>query len=536
MHWIEKVMGDLEQRGDEIVVLSTGKTPSGYIHIGISRELTYCSAFERGLKERGMKTKFLLFIDSMDPVKKFPPYVPESFTPHTGKPMFDVPCPEEDCCGSYAEHFGNLLIRNLEPFGLRPEIIWSHKLYKTREMQDLIRTTLRNITTIREIFINVVGPTLAPSQFEQYRERVRAQIPCQVICVHCGKMTEATSFDLEGDTISYACKWCGGEGHVPIKGGGVKLTWRVDWPAKWALYKVSCEPAGKDHCVKGGAYDTGEEICRKVFGWKGPYRVPFEWFLLGGKAMKTHKGISFTWDEWLAVAPPETLRYLVLRQSPRKHISFHPERVPQLMDEFERFESIYYGKEEVDDENREMVRLIYPLCMPLDVTEKPPVRIPYRFAVIFSQIEPLIGRPKVLKKAISTIKKMYGLEKVTKHHLEEIRKTLKRGEYWVRYYAPSSMRIEVPKRVGPEILQRISEKQKLALRIFADKFEAADWDEQSLQNAIFEIAKGIGLKAAQVFQALYLILLAKEYGPRMAPFLLSLDKAFVLRRLEEAYK
>lgn len=533
MHWIERIVRDLEKRGDERIVLSTGKTPSGYVHIGISRELIYCSSFERLLKQRGLKTKFLFFIDSLDPVKKFPPYIPSSFVKYIGMPMSDVPCPE-GCCGSYAEHFGNLLIKNLAPFGLDPDVIWSHKLYATKGMLDLVRKALTNVDVVRNIFIDVVGPTLPPDQLEQYKERVGREFPCQVVCKGCGRMTKVTSFDATKDTVHYSCKWCNETGSIPLKKAKMKLTWRVDWPAKWALFKVSCEPAGKDHCVKGGAYDTGEEICRKLFGWKGPYRVSFEWFLLGGRAMKTHKGISFTWDEWLSVAPPENLRYLVLRQSPRKHISFQPELVPQLIDEFERFETIYYGKEKASKADRDKVKLVYPLCLPKGATERIPIRLPYRFATIFSQVIPLMGEDKIIEKATTLVKRKYDLRRLSKADLQEIHRSIERGGYWVKHYAPEHMKIEIPKKVSEEIKSQLSEKQKRGLGIIAKRLEEEELEEQVLQNRIFKTAREVGLKPAELFRALYLVFLGKSFGPRLAPFLLSIGRDVAVGKIKEA--
>lgn len=534
MHWIEKIISDLEKRGDERLVLSTGKTPSGYIHIGIGRELIYCSAFERLLRALDRKTGFVLFIDSMDPIKRFPSYIPSDFTKYVGMPMFMIPCPE-GCCESYALHFGSLFIKNLGPFGLKPKIVWTHELYQTGKMQDLVRKALRNIVIIRQILIDIVGSTLSPDQLEQYRERVKVQIPCQVICGGCGKMTRVTSFDLDEDTVSYSCHSCGEEGKVPISEGRAKLTWRVDWPAKWALFRVSCEPAGKDHCVRGGAYDTGVEICRRVFGWKGPYRVPFEWFLLGKRAMKTHRGISFTWDEWLSVAPPEILRFLVLRQSPRKHISFQPERLPQLIDEFEIFEAVYYGGEGATEAELKRAQLLYPLCMPDGASKDPPIRLPYRFATILSQITPLLGERAVFEKAVASVSKTYGLERLSRSARDEIRRSIERAKYWVTHYAPISMRIEIPERVTEEIKSELSDEKKEGLRvILAELQEREEWEEQELQNLIFEVANGIGLEPAALFEALYLVLLGRTSGPRLAPFLLSLRREFVLRRLKEA--
>ncbi len=48
--------------------------------------------------------------------------------------------------------------------------------------------------------------------------------------------------------------------------GGGKLTWRVDWPARWAVLGVTVEPLGKDHASRGGSYDTGKRIVREIYG------------------------------------------------------------------------------------------------------------------------------------------------------------------------------------------------------------------------------------------------------------------------------
>ena len=81
--------------------------------------------------------------------------------------------------------------------------------------------------------------------------------------------------------MGYACA-CGASGDVPMAGGG-KLTWRVDWPARWAMLGVSVEPFGKDHATRGGSYDTGARIAREVFDYEPPLPVPYEWISLKGQ-------------------------------------------------------------------------------------------------------------------------------------------------------------------------------------------------------------------------------------------------------------
>ncbi|MEM3737124.1 MAG: lysine--tRNA ligase, partial [Candidatus Bathyarchaeia archaeon] len=295
-HWITKIVDDLEQRGDLVTVFSTAKTPSGPIHVGVGRELIYCSAFEKLLRKRGHDTRFLFFVDDFDPLKSFPTGTPTNFTKETaylGVPLYKVPCPYGDC-RSWGEHYARELFDTFPDFGLYPEIIFSHELYQTSQMKSLIRLSLKRVEEIRRIFDEVVSPTLSGEQLQVFKRDLLTWYPCLALCRNCGRLKTGvvTSYDANSDSLTYLCSACGEKGEVPVESWPIKLRWRVDWPAKWALFKVSCEPAGKDHCVKGGAYDTGVEICNRIFNCKGPYRIPYEWILLGDRAMKTHKGIS----------------------------------------------------------------------------------------------------------------------------------------------------------------------------------------------------------------------------------------------------
>ena len=97
--------------------------------------------------------------------------------------------------------------------------------------------------------------------------------------------------------------------------GGGKLTWRVDWPARWAMLGVTVEPFGKDHATRGGSYDTGARIAREVFDYEPPLPVPYEWISLKGQGdMSSSKGNVLSIGQALELVPPEALRYLVMRE------------------------------------------------------------------------------------------------------------------------------------------------------------------------------------------------------------------------------
>ncbi|MFQ5761700.1 MAG: lysine--tRNA ligase, partial [Candidatus Bathyarchaeia archaeon] len=525
-HWMENIAEDLARRGDAMLVFSTAKTPSGPIHVGVGRELVYCSTFETILRQRGFRTRFIFIVDDFDSLKNFPPSVPEGFKEHDeylGRPMFMVPCPYGHC-ENWAAHYANEFIETFPEFGFRPEVMWSHELYGTPEMKNLIRIALKRTADLRRILNEIVAPTLSGPRLESFAREMTDWHPCLVLCEKCQRLrfSEVSSYDAETDEVAYRCEACGYVGRVKVAEWLVKLRWRIDWPAKWALFKVSCEPAGKDHCVKGGAYDTGEVICRDVFGWKGPYRIPYEWILLGDRAMKTHKGISFTFREWSAVAPTETYRYMMLREDPRKHITFLPERIPQLLDEFERAELIYYNAEKASNMDEERnVKTIYSHILTQPPSPTPPRRFPYRFALILVQLKPLLGETGIMRKAEEVMKRLHNVEALSDFDFQEIRSRLNRAEYWVAHYASDDMKFIVSETLTEEAKAKLDSTQKEALKAIGEMLTTREWNEKELQYQIFEVGKTLGL-GARIFEAAYYAFLSRNFGPRLAPFLLSL--------------
>ena len=88
--------------------------------------------------------------------------------------------------------------------------------------------------------------------------------PINIICEKCGKIstTKIISYDPKTAKAGYVCseeevllhkkhevKGCGFIGETSILDGKAKLTWRVEWPARWVFLKATCEPFGKEHAA-----------------------------------------------------------------------------------------------------------------------------------------------------------------------------------------------------------------------------------------------------------------------------------------------
>src|SRR6185436_17612180 len=210
------------------------------------------------------------------------------------------------------EHFLAPFVESLVRLHVDVEIVRADAMYRTGRMTRCIVTALTERDRIRGILADLTG-----------KEAEETWSPFQPLCPACGRISQArvTGFSAQRETVDYACA-CGAAGTVPMAGGG-KLTWRVDWPARWKVLGVTVEPFGKDHATRGGSYDTGVRIAREVFATEPPFPVPYEWISLkGGGDMSSSKGNVLSIGRALELVPPEVLRYLVLREQPQKTIAF----------------------------------------------------------------------------------------------------------------------------------------------------------------------------------------------------------------------
>jgi lysyl-tRNA synthetase class 1 len=531
-HWIRGIVNELLSRKDDEIVIHTGKTPSGPIHIGAEREQFICSAIQRELEKRGVESTFNFIIDSFDPIKSIPAglEVPKGFADHMGEPLCDIPDPS-GCHESYSVHFADEFIQAQQRLGLSPNIVYSHKLYQRKEMKDAIRIVLRRLDDLRAIRRKYI---------EEDEDKTTGDWnPVMVVCPSCGKIASrrkevapnrVTSWNLEKDEVAFTCNSCGYTGKGKISDTRLKLSWRVDWAAKWSVFKVSCEPAGKDHCVKAGAYDMGLEVCSGIFGYRGPLRVSYEWLTLGEYAMKTHKGITFTPSEWLRIAPPESLRYLILSVDPMRHVAFLPDRIPDIVDNFDRLERISFGAEPPSgNEDIDYLRDLYGICTVGGAHKTLPLRLPYRFCVYMVQLEDLFGSGGVLSKSLAYLAKLGGRQ-ADEGEKRDAESRLAMAKSWVSSYAPQNLKFQI---VSDARGQLPSEPERRFIEGVIDLLQK-NLKESELQNEIFEVARAQGLEVGKAFGAIYKILLGSEKGPRLAPLLAALDRDWLLNRLKSA--
>jgi lysyl-tRNA synthetase class 1 len=296
--------------------------------------------------------------------------------------------------------------------------------------------------------------------------------------------------------------------------------------------KTTCEPAGKDHAVKGGSYDTGLEMSRRVFGWEGPVKVPFEWVRLGGRDMGTSRGYVFTPREWLNIAPPELFRYMVLRTDPEKANNIQTELIPDLVDIYEKFERSYYGFDDADSEKQELAKVLYPLTEVRPVSDEYIPKLSFKFAVVTSQLQGILSEDTIMQRCYDVIKKQHKLSEISTEVQSLIPTRLSRALHWARDFGSERDKVEVPETVPKEIRDTLTDNDKAFLKSFVKILKGDPLDDEELQGKVFATAREVGLKDKRAFVVLYRVLISRKSGPRLGGFLNLLGNEWVLKRIQ----
>jgi lysyl-tRNA synthetase, class I len=498
-HWADLLADEIISQRGSYHVVNTGITPSGEIHIGNMREVVTADAIHRVLAERTGASRLLFIADTYDPLRHVYPFLdPQRYRHQVGKPLSEILCP---CAqhASYAEHFLAPFLQSLEELGIFPTVHRADQLYKAGAYTEAIITALQQRDQIRRIL-----------KEETRRETPDDWSPFNPLCQACGRIDQAKvlGFSAEAQTVDYQCS-CGWRDTGSMAGGG-KLTWRVDWPARWRIFAVTVEPFGKDHASKGGSYDTGVRIAREVYGIDPPYPVPYEWLSLAGKGdMSSSKGNVLPIHAMLEVVPPEVLRYLILRVPPQRSIRIDP-GLPllQLIDEYD----------DVEAKNRDSRTMELSAISGVKA-----VGVPYRHMVTVVQA----AQGDTEKWAEILRRNGYQPD-----NAEGLRQRAAYAQRWLETFAPEEVRFQVQAQL-PVGASELSDVQKRALQLLGERLRPGMTGEQ-IHQLIYTLKDELGISPDLLFRAIYAALLGKTHGPRAGWFLSTLDTAFVTQRFAEA--
>ncbi|TAL47294.1 lysine--tRNA ligase [archaeon] len=493
-------------------VINTGTSMSGEPHIGSANDVIRGDAIRLALQEK-VPAELIWISDNLDPFRSVPADMPKELEDYLGMPASSIP-DFWKCHKSFTEHFESKFIEQLKSVFVNPTVMLGSEMYKKGMYNDVIKIAMQKKDEIAEIL-------------NQFREHKLSDdwYPVDIICEKCKKIstTRIFAYDPKTAKAKYVCRkdeiilhrknpvaGCGHEGEVSILDGNSKLTWRVEWAARWVFLESTCEPFGKEHAAAGGSWDTGKEIAEKIFNYKPPYPVEYEHFLVNGEKMSKSKGNVITVPDMLKFMTPAMLRYWMFqgRLTIAKNIVIE-KLVPNLFDEFNRAEEVYFHPEKFDKKEQTNLARAYQL------------------SVINPEKEGMHVEFDMLKGLVSVAPEGKELEFVANELEKKDLKIVDDLEEKVKLVKNYIQSFE--KKAAVEF----SDKEREALKEFAVKLAEVK-TEDDVQNVLKEAANDTGLSTREMFKAIYKALFSKETGPRLGQYVMQVGMKETINKLNQS--
>ena len=262
---------------------------------------------------------------------------------------------------------------------------------------------------------------------------------------------------------------------------------------------------------------------------------------------------------WLQYGTPQSLLLLLFKRiSGTRHVGI--DDIPQLMDEYDFYEDIYFGKiKEPNDSKRIKINGIYEYINHLDPPKAyPALHIPYRILIQQAGLfKNQTIESNIVNQILDRLKK-YGLVKNQEDYSNEtLQKKIVLAIRWANELSDMEQNENgasglVDERNGSLTLLSLQQKDllkkiKVELENLHQKTleshaktgrgepNTADNDElaQEVQSIIFNSAKNNQLQPKEVFRLFYQILINSERGPRLGSYIADLGLQNVIVTLEK---
>jgi lysyl-tRNA synthetase class 1 len=545
MHWIEKVVEELEnyiattknKTKQDTIIINGGLSVSGLQHIGRLRgEIIVSETVRKLLERKGYRVKQYLVLYTQDAWKGKESQV-MSFgderegRKYAGWPLIRVPDPKK-CHANWVEHYWEDFGGYLDKFtDGKIEVVTTTELYKTK-LKDIVKEAINKKEKLRLTINKYRGRNPYPEEW----------IPFEPICDKCGRIDKAKAIKYYSETeeVEYTCENCGRRGKTSIANG--KLNWRVEWASIWKALNIDFEPFGKDHATPGGSRDSCVDLSINVFETKPPMGLAYEWVSLrvNGKEfdMGSSDFLGITPKDWYQVAHPEVLRYLYLKEHPRRKVVIDMTLIPNYYEEFYRAESLYYdamkthGNLESLPENEYEIAKTYELSMLEPIPSEKPLQPSYLTIALAVQLVPPDNLAEnVVKRLKSSRIIPQQLRPFDKKRITDI---AWRTKNWVEKYASPQIRFTLLQQLSEELKAKLMYRD-LLLRLGEELLKLGEnWSEESIKDVMIKVTQGLKDDEKKAFyKEFYMIIIGKEFGPRAAPLIEILGQDFVKKRFIE---
>ncbi|MEM7819925.1 MAG: lysine--tRNA ligase [Candidatus Aenigmatarchaeota archaeon] len=523
-HYIEKEIKPFKK-----FVIKTSASISGVLHIGRLSDTIRCESVTKSLIDSGHKAKLIWVAEDMDPLRKVPKGVPAEYANYIGMPVAEIP-DHFGCHNSYAEHNKDAYFQVLDKFvSLKMKKFSMREEYKKGKFRPYIKKLLKHVNTIIEIQ-NKYRTNPLPTGWS----------PWTPICENCGKIITPRVISFDGNVVHYKCedykfetmtaKGCGHEGYNdPLKGEG-KLMWKSEWASQWARWKVVSEGAGKEYQVPMSAWWVNGEIVEHVLDFPMPVPIFYEHLLIDGEKMSASKGNVVYPKDWIEVAEPELLKFFYNKRL-MKTRSFSWRELPNLYDDYDKHALVYFDKLRIDNEReKNHMKRLYEISQ----IKKPKffAQIPFSFAAIISQI---CKPEESIKNAIKLLKFTGHINRLSQKEKKELQKRLLLAKKWSEKYAPEDIKIKLNEQIPKDFLEKLTINEKNAISMLINELKK-ELSEAELQSKIYDIARANNIEPKRFFQIMYQLLLNKDSGPRLGPFIMIIGKDKIIKLLEDVNK
>ncbi|SCD28915.1 lysyl-tRNA synthetase, class I [Streptomyces sp. di188] len=563
----DEVIEESERRAPgKPVVVASGLSPSGPIHLGNLREVMTPHLVADEIRRRGHQVRHLISWDDYDRYRKVPAGVPgvdETWAEHIGKPLTSVPAPKGSPHPNWAEHFKAAMTESLAELGVEFDGISQTEQYTSGVYREQILHAMRHRGDIDAILAQY-RTKKAPAKKQQQKPVDEAELeaaegsgaaaeddgssgsagyfPYKPYCGNCEKdLTTVTSYDDDSTELAYSCTACGFSETVRLSEfNRGKLVWKVDWPMRWAYEGVVFEPSGVDHSSPGSSFQVGGQIVG-IFGGRQPIGPMYAFVGISGMAkMSSSKGGVPTPADALKIMEPQLLRWLYARRRPNQSfkVAFDQE-IQRLYDEWDRLEAKVAGG------TSQATGSGGGSALPADVAaysravgtasgELPRTPRPLPYRTLASVADITAGHEDQALRILGDLDPANPLTS-----LDEARPRYDKAEAWINTHVPADQRTIVRDEPDTELLKSLDEQARESLRLLLDGL-ADNWSLDGLTHLVYGVPKvqaGFSadatpkelppeIKTAQrsFFALLYQLLVSRDTGPRLPTLLLAVGQ------------
>ncbi|MCA6094644.1 lysine--tRNA ligase [Streptomyces sp. SCA3-4] len=554
----DEVIAEGERRAPgKPIVVASGLSPSGPIHLGNLREVMTPHLVADEIRRRGHECVHILSWDDYDRYRKVPAGIDPSWAEHIGKPLTAVPAPPGSPYGSWAEHFKAAMIEALDELGIEYRGISQTEQYTSGAYRAQILHAMKHRGDIDAI-LDQYRTKQKPAKKQQQKPLDEAELeaaegsgaaaeddgsaggagyfPYKPYCTVCNKdLTTVTAYDDETTELTYTCTCGHGETVLLSEFDHGKLVWKVDWPMRWAYEGVVFEPSGVDHSSPGSSFQVGGQIVGPIFGGDQPIGPMYAFVGISGMAkMSSSKGGVPTPGDALQIMEAPLLRWLYARRRPNQSfkIAFDQE-IQRLYDEWDKLNAKVADGTVLPADAAAHSRAVRTAAGDLPTTPRP---LPYR--TLASVVDITGGHDEQTLRILSDLD---PANPVTT--LDEVRPRLDRAEHWINTQVPAESRTVVRSEPDTELLGSLDEQGRESLRLLLDGLDE-HWSLDGLTALVYGVPKvqaGLEphakptpeLKLAQraFFALLYQLLVSRDTGPRLPTLLLAVGQDRVRKLL-----